>query len=73
MFGIPQTYSYFAPEAEELEGMGERDDVERRGRNMASLVTIKAGENGTIKPILANTSEGPGEIVQCAYFSRDAF
>ena len=64
--------TYFTPEVEELEGMGERNDVERRRGNMASLVTIKVEENRTIQPILVNTNEDPGEIVQRAYFSRDA-
>jgi len=40
---------------------------------MASPVTIEAEGNRTIQPISADTNEGSGEIVQRAYFSRDAF
>jgi len=54
-------------------GTGERNGMERRGGNMTSLVGVEAEENTTIKPILANTNKSSGEIVQCAYFSGDAF
>jgi hypothetical protein len=73
MFGIPRTYTYFTPEVEDLKGMKERNDAERRGGSMASPVTVKAEKSRTIKPILANANEGSGEIVHCTYSSRDAF
>jgi len=47
MFAIHRTYTYFAPAGEELEGMGERNDMEKRGGNIASPVTIRTEENRT--------------------------
>ncbi len=57
--------------------MGEETGMERRGENMTGLAPIEAEaeaeEDMTTKPILANTNESSGEIVQCAYFPRAGY
>jgi len=50
--------------------------MERRGGNMtrtATIETVVTEEDTTIKPVLANTSESSGEIIQTAHFSRVVF
>ena len=55
--------------------MGEENGMERKGENMTGLAPIEAEaeEDMTTKPILANTNESSGEIVQCAYFPRAVY
>jgi hypothetical protein len=55
---------------------GERNGTERRSGNMtrtATIETVVTEEDTTIKPVLANTIESSGEIIETAYFSRAVF
>jgi hypothetical protein len=52
--------------------MGEGNGMERSGGTMTRMITIEAEEGTKIKPVLANANESSGDIVQWAYFSRDA-